>query len=33
MRNAVARPLMFQGGVQTGIGLGKALYTGAANPF
>ena len=31
MRNTVARPLMFQGGVQTGIGLSKAL--GITNPF
>ena len=31
MRNTVARPLLFQGGVQTGIGLSKAL--GITNPF
>ena len=26
MRNTVARPLMFQGGVQAGMGLSKAWY-------
>ena len=31
MRNTVARPLMFQGGVQAGVGLSKAL--GITNPF
>ena len=31
IKNAVARPLLFQGGVQTGIGLSKAL--GITNPF
>lgn len=31
MRNTVARPLMFQGGVQAGMGLSKAL--GITNPF
>jgi hypothetical protein len=31
MRNTVARPLMFQGGVQAGVGLSKAL--GITNPL
>ena len=31
MRNVVARPLMFQGGVQAGVGLSEAL--GITNPF
>ena len=31
MRNTVARPLMFQGGVNAGVGLSKAL--GITNPF
>ena len=32
MRNTVARPLMFQGGAQAGLGIGQ-LLTGAANPL
>jgi len=32
MRNAVARPLMFQAGANMGLGAGQ-LFTGAANPL
>ena len=32
LRNTIARPLMFQGGAQAGLGIGQ-LFTGAANPF
>ena len=32
LRNTIARPLMFQGGAQAGLGVGQ-LLTGAANPL